>query len=179
MGADVIVNNLTNATSIGANALVGQSNSIVLGDTTQSLSVGIGTAFPQYELDVRGQVASQLFITKAVPVAINATATATAAQVASGYISSTSASATTITLPTATLLATQVNAKQGTSFDFVIDNTAGASTITVALGTGITQLTVVPASGTGGLTVASGAAGLGIFRIVFTSATTAVITRLG
>ena len=58
--------------------------------------------------------------------AINATATATAAQVATGYITSTSASATTITLPTGTALGAALNATRGTTLDLYIDNTAGA-----------------------------------------------------
>ena len=57
-------------------------------------------------------------IYKSTLSAINSTATATAAQVAGGTITSTSAAATSITLPTATLLATQLNATQGTSFIF-------------------------------------------------------------
>ena len=58
--------------------------------------------------------------------AINATAVATAAQVATGYITSTSASPTSITLPTGTLLGGLIGATRGTSFDLYVDNTAGA-----------------------------------------------------
>jgi hypothetical protein len=72
-------------------------------------------------------------ITHASTAAINATATATAAEVATGYITSTSAAATTITLPTGTLLGAELGAVQGTVFDLYIDNTAGASTVTVAV----------------------------------------------
>ena len=43
--------NLTNASAIGANALVTQSNSLVLGDNA---SVGIGTTAPKAKLDVTG-----------------------------------------------------------------------------------------------------------------------------
>ncbi|MCU1311214.1 MAG: hypothetical protein JWO20_2339 [Candidatus Angelobacter sp.] len=45
---------LTNATAIGANALVSQSNSIVLGDGT--VKVGIGTSTPTQALDVVGNI---------------------------------------------------------------------------------------------------------------------------
>lgn len=45
--------NLTNAIAIGANALIGKSNAISLGDTTKPTLVGIGTAYPDYQLDVR------------------------------------------------------------------------------------------------------------------------------
>jgi len=60
-----------------------------------------------------------------VAVTANASATLTAAKVASGYITSTSAAATTLTLPTGTLLGTALGAAKGTVFDLYIDNTAG------------------------------------------------------
>ncbi len=46
MRSDVISNTLTNATVIGANALVGCSNCMVLGDSINNVKVGIGTAYP-------------------------------------------------------------------------------------------------------------------------------------
>ena len=54
INTNVIIDGLTNATAIGATALVGQSNSVSIGDTTQPLYVGIGTAYPQARLDVEG-----------------------------------------------------------------------------------------------------------------------------
>jgi len=45
---------LTNATAIGANAVVSASNSLVLGDS--AVSVGIGTSTPTAKLDVNGGV---------------------------------------------------------------------------------------------------------------------------
>jgi hypothetical protein len=114
--------------------------------------------------------------------AINATATATAAQVATGYITSTSAAATTITLPTGTLLGAALSATQGTVFDLFIDNTAGASTVTIAVATnGVLSTAAVDAAAAAGtfgdLTVASGATGLARFTIMFSSATAYVFTR--
>jgi hypothetical protein len=47
--------NLTNATAIGANAVVSQSNSLVLGDNA---NVGIGTSAPQSKLTVVGLIES-------------------------------------------------------------------------------------------------------------------------
>ena len=111
--------------------------------------------------------------------AINATATATAAQVAAGYITSTSAAATTITLPTGTLLGAAVSATQGTVLDLFIDNTAGASTVTVAVATdGILSTAAADTAGSfGDLTIAAGATGLARFTIMFSSKTAYVFTR--
>ena len=133
-----------------------------------------------------GPVVSQNgFITDHTPTsanAVNATGTATAAQVASGYITSTSAAATVITLPTGTLLGAALSATQGTSLDWFIDNTAGASTVTIAVATnGVLSTAAVDAAAAAGtfgdLTVASGATGLACFRIMFSSATAYAFTR--
>ena len=111
--------------------------------------------------------------------AINATATATAAQVATGYITSTSAGATTITLPTGTLLGAALGAVKGTSLDLYIDNTGGASTVTVAVAVnGILSTAAADTAGSfGDLTVAAGVTGVGRFTIMFSSATAYVFTR--
>ena len=111
--------------------------------------------------------------------AINATGTATAAQVASGYITSTSAAATTITLPTGTLLGAALGAVRGTSLDLYIDNTAGADVVTVAVATnGILSTAAADTAGSfGDLTIAAGATGIGRFTIMFSSPTAYVFTR--
>jgi hypothetical protein len=111
--------------------------------------------------------------------AINATATATAAQVASGYITSTSAAGTTITLPTGTALGTAIGATKGTVLDLFIDNTAGASTVTIAVNTNAILSTAAAdtAGSFGDLTVAAGATGLARYTIMFSSATAYVFTR--
>ena len=114
--------------------------------------------------------------------AINATATATAAEVATGYITSTSAAATTITLPTGTLLGAALGASRGTVLELYVDNTAGASTVTIAVATnGILSTGAVDAAAAAGtfgdLTIASGATGIGRFTIMFSSATAYVFTR--
>lgn len=111
--------------------------------------------------------------------AINSTATATAAQVATGYITSTSGAATTITLPTGTLLGAQLGATQGTIFDLFIDNTAGANTVTIAVATNgiLSDAATTTAGSFGQLTVASGATGIGRFTLMFSSATAYVFTR--
>lgn len=112
--------------------------------------------------------------------AINSSGTATAAQVATGYITSTSASPTTITLPTGTLLGAALNASAGTIFEFYVDNTAGASTVTIAVAVnGI--LSAAAAAGStanfGLLTVPSGVTGLAQFTCMFSSPTAYAFSR--
>ena len=111
--------------------------------------------------------------------AINVTGDATAAQVADGYITSTSAAPVTITLPTGTALGTALGASRGTVLDLFIDNTAGASTVTVAVNTNAILSTAAAdtAGSFGDLTIASGATGIGRFTIMFSSATAYVFTR--
>ena len=111
--------------------------------------------------------------------AINATATATAAQVVAGYITSTSAAATAITLPTGTLLGAALGATQGTALDLYIDNTAGASTVTIVVAVnGILSSAAADTPGSfGDLTIASGVTGLARYTIMFSSATAYVFTR--
>ena len=119
--------------------------------------------------------------------AVNVTATLTVAQVAGGYITTTSASAVTMTLPTGTLLGAQLGAQQGDVFDLYIDNTAGANTVTMAVGTNAvqsdwdTQITNATASVTPAtitpLTVASGVTGLARFTLMFSSSTAYTFSR--
>ena len=111
--------------------------------------------------------------------AINATATATAAQVASGYITSTSAALTTITLPTGTLLGAALGAVRGTTLDLYIDNTAGASVVTIAVATNgiLSTAATDSAASFGDLTVAAGVTGLARYTIMFSSPTAYVFTR--
>lgn len=113
------------------------------------------------------------------PAAINATATATAAQVATGYITSTSAAAVTITLPTGTLLGAALGAVRGTVHELYIDNTAGANTVTVAVAVnGVkSDAATTTAASFGQMTVASGVTGIGRFTLMFASATAYTFTR--
>lgn len=113
------------------------------------------------------------------PTAANITATLTAAQVATGYITSTSGAAVTLTLPTGALLGAGLGAIQGSTLDLYIDNTAGANTVTMAVATnGIkSDAANTTAASFGQLTVANGATGIGRFTIMFSSATAYVFTR--
>ena len=111
--------------------------------------------------------------------AINVTGTATAAQVADGYITSTSAAPVTITLPTGTALGTAIGASRGTVLDLFIDNTAGADVVTVAVNTNaiLSSAAADTAGSFGDLTIAAGATGLARYTIMFSSATAYVFTR--
>jgi hypothetical protein len=53
--ANTIGTNLINASAIGANAKVGLSNSMVLGDTS-NVNVGLGTGYPSRKLHVKGGI---------------------------------------------------------------------------------------------------------------------------
>ena len=111
--------------------------------------------------------------------AINVTGTATAAQVADGYITSTSAGTVTITLPTGTALGTFLGATRGTVLDLYIDNSAGASVVTVAANTNavLSSAAVDTAGSFGDLTIAAGATGIARYTLMFSSATAYTFTR--
>ena len=114
-----------------------------------------------------------------VPTNIDVTATALPSQVAAGYITSTSAAAVTITLPTGTLLGAYLGAKRGSVFELYIDNTLGANTVTIAVATNgiLSDAAATTAASFGQLTVASGATGLARFTLMFSSATAYAFTR--
>ncbi len=114
-----------------------------------------------------------------VPTAQNTTATLTAAQVKTGYVTSTSAAAVTLTLPTGTLLGAALSAVQGTIHELYIDNTAGANTVTVAVAVNgiLSDAAATTAGSFGQLTVASGVTGQARFTLMFSSATAYTFTR--
>ncbi len=111
-----------------------------------------------------------------VGTAYTATATVTASELAGGLLTVTSGTAT-LTLPTATLLATQLGATAGSVFDFQVLNVLAGGTVTIAVGSGITAVSAV----TGGTTLTlanSATAGAAGFRITFISTTVATISRI-
>jgi len=109
--------------------------------------------------------------------AINSTATATAAQVGTGYITSTSGAGTTITLPTGTDLGTELGAVQGTIHELYIDNTAGSNTVTIAVSTNGILSDLGDTAPASQLTVANGVTGQARFTLMFSSATAFTFTR--
>lgn len=144
-----------------------------------TLAVTGSSTFTGQPTFTNGYVTLAPTIAKRTPQAINSTATATAAQVASGYITSTSGAATTITLPTGSLLGAQLGAAQGTTFELYIDNTAGANTVTIAVAVNgiLSAAAVANSASLGLLTVPSGTTGQARFTIMFSSATAYTFTR--
>jgi hypothetical protein len=161
-GADVATGALTNATAIGNGAIVAADNTIQLGNTSVT------------NVKTKGNLIN---INPAV-VAINTTATATAADIITGYIASTTAAAVNITLPTATDISTALGSSvgQGTSFEFSVENTGGSNSVTLVAGTGITVHAPI-ISGTDNLIITPTNA-IGRFRLVFTSTTSAKLFRI-
>ena len=111
--------------------------------------------------------------------AIAGTATISAASLARGGLVFTGGAGTQ-TLPTAALLLAALGGGgAGTVHDFFVDNSAGSDTCTLAVSASILIPATIVVTGGGTLTVAGQATGLALFRIVFSSATAAVIFRLG
>ncbi len=161
-GAGVASGALTNATAIGNGASVAASNTIQLGNTSVT------------NVKTKGNLIN---INPAV-VPINTTATATAADIITGYIASTTAAAVNITLPTATDISAALGSSvgQGTSFEFSVENTGGSNSVTLVAGTGITVHAPI-ISGTDNLIITPTNA-IGRFRLVFTSTTSAKLFRI-
>lgn len=105
-------------------------------------------------------------------VSKSANYTLTAAEAASGYVAITgSTNNVTLTLPTATALATQLGATAGTTFDIILDATAATGTgIGLSVNTGITAV--------GSLTFTGSSTTYPGYRITFINATTALIVKL-
>lgn len=158
---------------------------VVLSGTGATLAVGGASTFTGLATFTTAPVLPALasqntpVVNHASSAAINTTGTATAAQVATGYITSTSAAAVSITMPTGTLLGTALGAVQGTVFDLFIDNTAGANVVTIVAGVNaiLSDAGTTTAASFGDVTVGSGVTGLARFTLMFSSATAYVFTR--
>lgn len=156
----------------GANFAIG---CIYRATDTGQLFINTGTTSVATFFPINGGLA-----THPASAAINSTGTATAAQVATGYITSTSGAATIITLPTGTLLGAALGAVAGTVFDLYVDNTAGANVVTIAVAVnGVLSDGAVTAGAVafGDLTIASGVTGIGRFTLMFSSATAYAFSR--
>jgi len=120
-----------------------------------------------------------VIISNPTNAAINATALATAANILDGYITSTTAAAVSIGLPTATAIASAIGGTvaNGTSLEFSVFNSGATNAVTLGLNVGITVQTNPVITGSNSLVI-SAAAKMGHFRLVFTSATTAMLFRI-
>lgn len=155
-----------------AGYFVGCTYVVTSGGAGSTYFINEGTSTSAFWVSVSGSPSGS--------AAINSTATATAAQVATGRITSTSAAATVITLPTGTLLGAALGATAGTVFDLYVDNTAGANTVTIAVAVnGVLSDGAVTAGAIafGDLTIASGVTGVARFTLMFSSATAYVFSR--
>lgn len=172
------------ATANASNRLLGYGEvAFIIGDATR-MKWGVGYRFSAknpaaptaqtFALTPWTYTDSASGRTPGTTFAVNVTAGITAANLAKKFITSTSAAAVAMTLPTATLLATQLGAVKGTRFEFDIDNTTGANILTVTVAAGIVAAT--PAL-TGGASLAVAAGSFGRFMIVFSSPTAAIIFR--
>lgn len=160
------------------NAIVDAYNTLDTAVTAISSSTGAlkANSITEYTSGNGIIVNGTLTLKKTTNVTKTGAATLTAAEVATGLIIYTGG-AQTLTLPTATQLGTQLSATQGTTFDFVVDNSGGSGIVTIGVGTNIVATSVV----TGGTTLTltnSATQGLAGFRLTFISATAAILSRL-
>lgn len=170
-GMELRCDQVTAATSITAPTLNVTTTTVT---TANATTVNGGTVNA-----TTAAVLNKPIATHTTKAAINATATATAAEVALGYITSTSAAATVITLPTGTLLGAALGASQGYIHELYIDNTAGANPVTIAVAVNgiLSDAATTTAASFGQLTVAAGVTGQARFTLMFSSATAYTFTR--
>lgn len=145
-------NGLTNATAIGANATVSQSNTLVLGSiagvngAAASTKVGIGTASPAYALDVQGgAINSSGGLSTASNVTAGGDISTTANVVATGSV-------TANAVNTQNLNGTPI-ASTAPSSGQTLTYTGGkwqpgSGQVAVSLGSGLSGSTSVPLGGT-------------------------------
>jgi len=154
----------------GALVALFDANGIVTSEVNEQV-VGVGVSVDSAVLK------DGSLITVPTASAENVTDTLTAAQMLGGAITSTSAAVVALTTPTAaSILALISGGGVGTQFDLAIDNSAGASTITLTLDGSITA-PVGAVTGGNTLTVTT-THKVGIFRFYFTSPTAAVVYRV-
>lgn len=154
-------------------AIIDNLNDITGGTSVLPISA---TTLSADTLTIAGRSTLDTIVEKHTASVINTTATATATEVATGYITSTSAAAVAITLPSAGELASELGATAGSSFEFIVDNSAGANTITVTLPASIAVVT--PAITGGATLTVSTVNAVAIFRLVFISTSAAKIYRI-
>ena len=109
-------------------------------------------------------------------VAVNATAAIVASDLRTGYITSTSGAAVTLTLPATVEIVAEFDLKAGQSVEFMVDNTLGSNAVTVTAASGTTSFTTA----TGGSVAAVAANDVGIFRLTCEfNGTSIMVARIG
>lgn len=151
--------------ALGAGEKWAQASAVSVA-TTFRIEAGASDVLVNYGTDAV-VVERRAYQDQPAPVALNATGDLTAAAVASGIVTSTTAAAVTGTLPTGTVLDAAFNMEIGESIDFSVIAT-GANAFTVAVNTGITAV--------GTLVVATVTSGL--FRLRKTAVATYILYRL-
>lgn len=140
----------------------------------------VGKTFAQLPYIDLGAAVIKSPIPLASRFAVPVTATLTAAQLLQKYISSTSAAAVALTVPTVAqlLAAVGINAAAAAlsvEFDFEVENLFGASSVTVTLPALLTVPGTVGLTGGGNLVVVAGS--VGKFKIIVKDMTHGLIFR--
>lgn len=132
-------------------------------------------------------VTSKATVNNRTLTAVNTTAAATLTVVKAGLIaggfSSTSAAGVTVTLDSVAATITAfaaagITLATGSSIQFIIDNSQGANTVTLAVDAGTTWAVATPAITGGATLTVSTANKIGLFQLYLTSATTGIISRI-
>lgn len=181
--------------NIGAiSSAIASTNTIATTNTTQSSSTTTGSIKTAGGIGVvknatvgGSLVAQAAIVSKHTGVAINTTGAGTLAVVNSGVIAglitSTSAAPVTVTLDSVANMITAfaavgVTIGAGTLLEFYVDNSAGSSTVTVAVDAGTTLAVTTPVI-TGGATLTVSTANVvGNFGIYITTPTAGKLLRL-
>ncbi len=169
-----------------------KSMQLLMNDITSLNSLGVfladGNAFTGANTFSLKTTFGSGILEKSTPVDIATTAAGTLAVVTSGVIAgvitTTSAAAVTLTLDSVAHMITAFTAAglpapaAGSYYKFIVDNTGGANTVTVAVDSGATIAAITsPITGGATLTVSTANA-VGVFALYFSSATAAKLLRL-
>lgn len=176
---------LSGSNAVNINASNNQPTNINTGTSTGLVTIGGGSGTVAINSSVWGISATgaltgvTTIVKKSSPAPFDSTGTITAAKMLRGTIKCASATAVTMTTPTATAIAALIpGCGQGTSFELTIDNSGSSSSgiVTLALDGSITQPPAEIITGQKTLTLAIQT--VARFNIYFTSGTTAKIYRV-
>jgi len=161
--------NISNVNNSGSGSLIFLTNPV---KTNDGIVASYSTA------STPAQVSALVSSTAVnVPVATNytANATVTASELNGGLLNVTSGTLT-LTLPTTSLIATQIGADAGSVLEFSVKNSGSGGTVTIAVGSGMTA-SDFPGTNTLTRTV-SATVGIARYRIHFLSSTVSTLTRI-